>query len=70
MEYEVLTRTTTAKFPVFENVVPSHLMGSNSEKSVASIFGAQVKLKAEDSFETVALSLQNKQHHAPRIPEY
>jgi hypothetical protein len=48
----VLTRTTTPKIPECKNVVPSHLIGSNSEKSVASIFGVEVKTQAANFFET------------------
>jgi hypothetical protein len=65
----VLTATTTLKIPVFKNVVHSHLIGSNSEKSVAFTFGMELKIKAADFFEMFVLSWQNKQDHAPRIPE-
>jgi hypothetical protein len=53
--YKVLT-TTTPKISVFKNVVPSHLILSNSEKSVASIFRVEVKIKTSDIFETFVLS--------------
>jgi hypothetical protein len=56
MCYEVLT-ATTAKVPVFKNVVPSHLIGSNSlGKSAASIFGVEVTIIAAESSETYVLS--------------
>ena len=47
-------------------MVPSHLIGSNSEKSVASIFGVEVKLQAADSFETFSTFLAEQTASRPK----